>query len=112
MSLEKVTRKGAHENGESITLNPEVVRPTIEAVTKPSLIMKAYRAFQAYSTGIKSSRLCNVRRADDDLHHTFASWYMMNGWRGNISLEPAAQHENFWKILEPSRGNLNVFGYL
>jgi hypothetical protein len=34
----KVTRKGARENGESITRNREVVRRTIEAVTKPGLL--------------------------------------------------------------------------
>ena len=36
----------------------------IEAVTKPGLIMKAYRPFMPIRQGIKFSRLCNVRCAD------------------------------------------------
>jgi hypothetical protein len=37
----------------------------IEAVTKPGLIMKAYSApFISIPSGIKFSRLCNVRCAD------------------------------------------------
>lgn len=62
----KVTRKGARENGESITRNPEVVRPTIEAVTKPGLLDWIVDALHQSHAAEKRFRLDPIARLQDE----------------------------------------------
>ena len=50
-SLEQVTRKGARTMESQSPAIPKWSALLIEAVTNPGLIMKAYSAFHAYSTG-------------------------------------------------------------